>query len=119
MRAINRQYYDVVLMDLQMPEMDGFEAARRIRSVFPEDRQPAIIAMTAHALLGYRERCLEAGMDDYLTKPIQFEQLQTALARLERAPADSEGTPAIAGQEDEAGDPSKAEAVDLESGAEG
>ncbi len=118
-RAIDRQYYDVVLMDLQMPEMDGFEAARRIRSVFPEDRQPAIIAMTAHALLGYRERCLEAGMDDYLTKPIQFEQLQTALARLERAPADSEGTPAIAGQEDEAGDPSKAEAVDLESGAEG
>lgn len=81
--AINRQTYDLVLMDLQMPEIDGFEVTRRIRSQLSADQQPAIIAMTAHALLGYRERCLEAGMDDYLSKPIQFEQLHAALERVE------------------------------------
>ncbi len=83
--AINRQAYDVVLMDLQMPEVDGFEVTRRIRSQLSADRQPKIIAMTAHALLGYRERCLEAGMDDYLSKPIQFEQLHDALERVQSA----------------------------------
>ncbi len=83
--AINRQAYDLVLMDLQMPEMDGFEVTRRIRSQLPVDQQPTIIAMTAHALLGYRERCLEAGMDDYLSKPIQFEQLHAALERVKTA----------------------------------
>ncbi|HEX4164056.1 MAG TPA: response regulator [Bryobacteraceae bacterium] len=65
--------YDVILMDCQMPTMDGFEASRQIRRL---DRpQPAIIAVTANALLGERERCLEAGMDDYLSKPFQAEQL--------------------------------------------
>ncbi len=91
LRAINRQDYDVVLMDLQMPEMDGFEVTRRIRSQLPQDRQPTIIAMTAHALLGYRERCLEAGMDDYLSKPIQFEQLHKALENLTQAEPESPG----------------------------
>ncbi len=90
LRAVNRRDYDVVLMDLQMPEMDGFEVTRRIRSQLPEDRQPTIIAMTAHALLGYRERCLEAGMDDYLSKPIQFEQLHEALERLTPASSETE-----------------------------
>jgi CheY-like chemotaxis protein len=65
--------YDVILMDCQMPSVDGFEASRQIRSL--EQRQPAIIAVTANALAGERERCLHAGMDDYLSKPFQAEQL--------------------------------------------
>ncbi len=65
--------YDMILMDCQMPMMDGFEASRQIRSL--KQRQPVIIAVTANALVGERERCLNAGMDDYLSKPFQAEQL--------------------------------------------
>ncbi|MDQ2773775.1 MAG: response regulator [Acidobacteriota bacterium] len=61
--------YEVILMDCQMPTMDGFEAARRIREL--DGRQPAIIAVTANALVGEREKCLNAGMNDYLSKPFQ------------------------------------------------
>ena len=65
--------YDLILMDCQMPTMDGFEASRQIRSL--NQHQPVIIAVTANALVGERERCLNAGMDDYLSKPFQAEQL--------------------------------------------
>jgi CheY-like chemotaxis protein len=65
--------YDVILMDCQMPTMDGFEASRQIRQL--DQPQPIIIAVTANALVGERERCLNAGMDDYLSKPFQADQL--------------------------------------------
>lgn len=65
--------YDLILMDLQMPEMDGLEATRQIRSL--AQKQPVIIAVTADIIAGVRERCLEAGMDDYVSKPVSREQL--------------------------------------------
>jgi len=77
--ALLRQPYDVVLMDGQMPEMDGSEATRQIRQQISANRQPHIIAMTADALQGDRERYLEAGMDDYISKPIRLEDLVRAL----------------------------------------
>jgi PAS domain S-box-containing protein len=78
--ALERQPYDVVLMDMQMPEMDGLEATRQIRSWAPLD-EPYIIAMTANAMQGDREMCLEAGMDDYVSKPIRVNELIAALSR--------------------------------------
>jgi len=77
--ALRRQRYDVILMDVQMPEMDGLEATRQIRSTVAPDQQPHIIAMTANAMQGDREVCLEAGMNDYVSKPIQIKELQAAL----------------------------------------
>jgi CheY-like chemotaxis protein len=66
-------------MDVQMPEMDGLEATRRITARWPEGTRPRIVAMTANAMQGDREMCMEAGMDDYLTKPIRVERLVEAL----------------------------------------
>jgi CheY-like chemotaxis protein/HPt (histidine-containing phosphotransfer) domain-containing protein len=73
--------YQVVLMDVQMPEVDGWEATRRIRAGFPADRQPRIIAMTANVLEEDRKRCAEAGMDDYVSKPVRPAELKAALEK--------------------------------------
>ncbi len=73
LEAHRAQQYDLILMDCQMPTMDGLEACRQIRKL--EGKQPVIVAVTANAMAGERERCLEAGMDDYLSKPFQAEQL--------------------------------------------
>jgi CheY-like chemotaxis protein len=81
LHALERQWYDVILMDIQMPEMDGEEATRAIRQGWSTDRQPIIIAMTAHALLGDKEKYMDAGMDDYLSKPVQVEDLIDSLQR--------------------------------------
>jgi CheY-like chemotaxis protein/HPt (histidine-containing phosphotransfer) domain-containing protein len=92
--ALEKESFDVVLMDLQMPEMDGFEALRAIRGRENErgEHQP-VIALTAHAMEGDRERCLGAGFDGYLAKPIRQADLQTALRPLEPLEAKSTAGP--------------------------
>jgi len=85
-QALERQAYSLVLMDVLMPEMDGVEATRRIRAQFPRERQPVIIAMTANAMEGERERYLAVGMDDYLGKPVTLSQLQAILRRMNLEP---------------------------------
>jgi CheY-like chemotaxis protein len=92
--ALHRLPYDVVLMDCQMPELDGFEATRRIREL--EERREIkghipIVALTANALQEDRERCLHAGMDDYMSKPISVEQLARILAQWAKKTAETSG----------------------------
>jgi CheY-like chemotaxis protein len=83
LESVARQPYDVILMDVQMPEMDGLEATRQIRSRWPKDGDcPYIIAMTADAMESDREMCLAAGMDDYVAKPIRVAELMPALAKV-------------------------------------
>ena len=79
LEALKRQPYDVILMDGQMPEMDGEQATLEIRKRWPTAKQPRIIAMTANVLKGERERYLAMGMDDYITKPIRIEDLVRVL----------------------------------------
>jgi two-component system, sensor histidine kinase and response regulator len=81
LEALDRTPYDIILMDCQMPEMDGYETARRIRTRSSNFRQPYIIAMTAHAMSGDSEECLAAGMNDYISKPVQLDAFAAALAR--------------------------------------
>ena len=78
-QALGRQPFDLIFLDVQMPEMDGFEAARQIRSTWSEAERPRLIAMTGNAMQGDREKCLEAGMDDYISKPIRVKELEHIL----------------------------------------
>jgi CheY-like chemotaxis protein len=79
--ALDRQHYDIVFMDIQMPEMDGLEATSHIRSTMPQDAGPVIIAVTANAMTEDRQRCIDAGMNDYLSKPVRLNDVQDMLLR--------------------------------------
>jgi CheY-like chemotaxis protein len=76
--------YDVILMDWHMPEMNGLEATMAIRRELPPERQPWIIGLTANAMIGDREKCIQSGMDDYLSKPLRKEDLIAAFARVQQ-----------------------------------
>jgi CheY-like chemotaxis protein len=78
---LRERSYDLVFMDVQMPGMDGYELTRRIRADLPPASQPFIVAMTAHAMEGDREKCLESGMDDYISKPVREDDVRRALQR--------------------------------------
>ncbi len=89
LKALEKDSYDAILMDCQMPELDGYEATRTIRK--REQNSDAcwtspmyIVALTANAIQGDREKCLAAGMDDYVSKPMRFPELQTVLERFQQ-----------------------------------
>jgi CheY-like chemotaxis protein/HPt (histidine-containing phosphotransfer) domain-containing protein len=86
LQAIERQTYDIALLDVQMPEMDGLVVARSICQHWPKDQRPYMIAVTANALQGDREECLNAGMDDYISKPVREEELIQAIDRCRALP---------------------------------
>jgi CheY-like chemotaxis protein len=91
--AVARQRYDLVFMDVLMPEMDGLEATICIRNNIHPAHQPRIVAMTANAMQGDREKCLAAGMDDYLSKPIQVRELVVAIEQSATAAKSKEDKP--------------------------
>ena len=86
-QALRERNYHLLFMDMQMPEMDGLEATRQIRAIISPERQPIIVALTANAMSGDRERCLEAGMNDYISKPVKIDEIQAVIARHFRPPA--------------------------------
>lgn len=81
LNILNKKDFDIILMDIQMPEMSGIEATIKIKETFPESKQPYIIAVTANAMVGDREKCIEAGMVDYMAKPININQLQSMIIK--------------------------------------
>jgi CheY-like chemotaxis protein/HPt (histidine-containing phosphotransfer) domain-containing protein len=81
LEALGRVAYDAVLMDVQMPDMDGLEATRQITARWPPQRRPYVIGLTAHAMSEARQACLAAGMDDYLAKPVVYDKLREVLQR--------------------------------------
>jgi CheY-like chemotaxis protein len=101
LEALARQPYDVVLMDVQMPELDGLDASRRICAQWPPESRPHIVAMTANALPEDREACFSAGMNDYVAKPIRAGELVAALGRVKPLQTGDAG----AAQSDDAGSP--------------
>ena len=90
--AIGKQAYDVVVLDVQMPHMDGLEATRQIRAMYGAMTRPYIIGLTAHAFSSDRDEGLRAGMDDYMQKPLDFARLAAALERAEKVLA-QKGSP--------------------------
>jgi CheY-like chemotaxis protein/HPt (histidine-containing phosphotransfer) domain-containing protein len=102
LQAMAKSPYDVVFMDCQMPELDGYEATRDLRAIEGDARHTWIIAMTANSLEGDRQKCMDAGMDDYVSKPVKPEHLQAALSRFS-------GVRAVA---EEARDPGSVGAID-------
>jgi CheY-like chemotaxis protein/HPt (histidine-containing phosphotransfer) domain-containing protein len=80
-KALETKTYDLLFLDVQMPEMDGLECARQICHRWTRDKRPVIIAMTGNALMGDREKCLAAGMDDYISKPVRIADLQATIER--------------------------------------
>jgi CheY-like chemotaxis protein/HPt (histidine-containing phosphotransfer) domain-containing protein len=83
LNALRAVEYDLVLMDCQMPEVDGYEATVQLRSMEGNGRHTPVVAMTAHAIEGDREKCMAAGMDDYLSKPVRFEDLSAVVKRIQ------------------------------------
>lgn len=95
LQSLDRQPYDVVLLDVQMPEMDGLEAARQICQRWQSEKRPRLIAMTANAMQGARAACLDAGMDDYISKPIHREELAQVLKHCQSIRTDETAQSAI------------------------
>jgi CheY-like chemotaxis protein len=81
LQALERQCFDLIFLDVHMPQMDGYETARQLRQKWPGDERPFVIAMTGNTMEGDRELCLAAGMDDYISKPIRHKELEAILLR--------------------------------------
>lgn len=80
-QALERQQYDLVIMDIVMPKMSGFDAAKEIRRRFPASKQPKVIALTAFVIPNSRDMCLEAGMDDFIGKPVTMQELAKIIGK--------------------------------------